>query len=58
MFAILDSDTSRADLIEAIGHVNGEAKRQLRYDNVGRPNARWADLHAFLNSLLDLLGEA
>lgn len=56
MFAILDSDTSRADLIEAIGHVNGEAKRQLRYDNVGRPNARWADLHAFINSLLDLLG--
>lgn len=52
---ILTEDSTRDELIEALGHVNGEAKRELRYDNLGRPNARWADLHAFINSLLDLL---
>ena len=50
-----DEDTTREELIEALGHVNGEAKRELRYDNLGRPNERWADLHTWINELLDLL---
>lgn len=39
---ILTEDSTRDELTEALGHVNGEAKRELRYDNLGRPNARWA----------------
>lgn len=52
---ILTGDSTRDELLEALGHVNNEAKREMRTDNIGRPNERWADLHAFLNSLLDLL---
>lgn len=52
---ILTEDSTRDELTEALGHVNAEAKRELRYDNLGRPNERWADLHAFINSLLDIL---
>lgn len=52
---IITEDSTRDELIEALGHVNGEAKRELRYDNLGRPNQRWADLHAFIDTLLTLL---
>lgn len=52
---ILTEDSTQEELLEALGHVNREARRELRTDNLGRPNERWADLHAFINSLLDLL---
>lgn len=52
---ILTEDSSREELLEALGHVSREAGRELRTDHLGQPNERWADLHAFINSLLDLL---
>lgn len=52
---ILTQDSTRDELIEALGHINHEARRELRYDNLGRPNVRWQELHAFMNMLLDLL---
>jgi hypothetical protein len=48
----ITADSSRDDLVTCIGHINDQAKRELRWDNLGRPNARWAALHANLDLLV------
>jgi hypothetical protein len=55
---IITEGSSRDELIEAIGHMNREARRCLARDHLNRPNERWAHLHEFINSLLDLLQQA
>lgn len=52
---VLSEDTDREQLVAALLQVNGEAKRCLRRDNLGRENPRWETLHAFMNTLLDWL---
>lgn len=51
----LSPQSSREQLLSALSLVNGEAKRELSRDHLNRPNERWAELHAFLDSLLMLL---
>lgn len=53
----LSPDSSRAEIIGSLCAVNGEAKREMRVDSLGRPNERWADSHSFMNTLLDFLDE-
>lgn len=38
-------DSTRGDLLVCLGHLNDQAKRELRVDNLGRENKRWAKLH-------------
>lgn len=53
----IDDDTSRADLIEALGNLNGYAKRQPHVLGVSAPS-RWDMAHARIDAVLDELDEA
>lgn len=52
---ILTEDSTREELLEALGHVSREAQAERRRGFVGVHGKRYAELHAFIDSLLDLL---
>jgi hypothetical protein len=45
-------DSTRDDLTTCLCHLVDQAKRELTRDSLGRPNARWAALHADINRVL------
>lgn len=51
----LSPQSPREQLVGALLMVNAEARRELARDNLNRPNERWAELHEFMDALLDLL---
>ena len=55
---VLSRGSSQEDLITALRLVNAEAQRTMQRDHLNRPNDRWAALHEFMNTLLDMLEPA
>ena len=53
----LSPASDRDELVDALLLVNAQAKRELQRDHLNRPNSRWAHLHEFMNSILDLLDD-
>lgn len=53
----LSPASDRAELVDALLRVCAAARREMKVDHLGRPNARWAHLHEFMNSILDLLDD-
>jgi hypothetical protein len=45
-------DSTRDDLATRVHRLNDQAKRELTRDSLGRPNARWAALHADIDRVL------
>ena len=55
IFVEIDDRTFREKVIDDLATENSKAKRMLRRDNQGRENEAWAQVHEWMNELLDLL---
>lgn len=55
---VIHPETTRGELVTCLLHFCDQARRELRYDNLGRPNIRWAALHADMDALLTAILEA
>lgn len=52
LLPVVDADTTRAQIDEALTSLAHEAGRMLRYDGLGRPNASWIRWHRAMDELL------
>lgn len=52
---VLSPQSDRRELIDALLRVNAEARRCTARDNLGRVNARWSELHDFMNCLVSFI---
>ena len=47
-------EATRADIAATLAELNGQAKRTLRRDALGRENEAWAALHWQINAALSV----